>query len=223
MTDAHCHVARGQGRFFICDPAPAEGGEGDVRFIGFHPWEFLAGETLDGARLEALQARLVANPRLGVGEIGLDRLRVREIPAGMRSAFEAQLGVAAELGRPVVLHGAKCWGQVVRACAPYRGRLPALVFHGFSRSGGLLPELLALGGYVTVTPAILNDHAVNYRELVKKLPLARLLVESDCTPDTPEGAPGAREVAARLAALLGIPLAELEAQLEANADRVRPR
>ena len=61
MTDAHCHVARGASRHFLCDPCDTPSpGVGDVRFAGFHPW------FLDGFDADALRARLATDPRLGV-------------------------------------------------------------------------------------------------------------------------------------------------------------
>ena len=157
---------------------------------------------------------------MGVGEIGLDRLRSKTISEAMRGAFDAQLAVAAEFRRPVQLHGAKCWGEVVKACRPFAGRIPAFVFHGFSRSDGLLPDIVALGGFVSVGPAILNDHAVNYRAMVQKVPAERLLVESDATEAA--AAPRVDEVATKLAEVRGIGLEELIARLERNADEVAP-
>jgi Tat protein secretion system quality control protein TatD with DNase activity len=108
-----------------------------------------------------------------------DRLKDRNIAPVQREVFAAQLGLAAEMGRPVVLHGAKCWGEVVKAVRPYAGRIPAFLFHGFSRSDGLLPDIVEVNGFIGVGKAVLNDHAVNYRELVKKIPLDRLLIETD--------------------------------------------
>lgn len=166
-----------------------------------------------------LRERLEANPRLGVGEIGLDRLKERTIPDEMREAFAVQLALAAEFRRPAVLHGAKCWGEVVAACRPYKGKIPAFLFHGFSRSGGLVPDIAALNGFISVGPAILNDHAVNYRELAKAIPLGMLLVESDSTAANAATAPHMDEIARKLAALRGLAFEELEAALEENANR----
>ena len=243
MTDAHCHVSVG-------DPSVRELLIGRD-FVGIHPWEsgkvgeWNSGKVgeweggrvgeWEGGRVEAwLRARLEADPRLGVGEIGLDRLKTREIPSVMRAVFEAQLRVAMELGRPVVLHGAKCWGQVVQALRasqpPNAQTFPTFLFHGFSRSDGLIPDIVALGGYISVGPAVLNDHAVNYRVLVKKIPLNRLLVETD-RDGAPEtclnpltGAPlSVRDVLAKTAELRGFAVADLEAITDANADRFRAR
>ena len=240
MTDAHCHVARGETRHFLCAPFTGDVGSNDVVFDGCHPWDVDKLTNLDDF-IEKLRARLGTDPknsgpvptklgpvpRVGVGEIGLDRLKSKTISEAQRAAFAAQLQVAAAFRRPVQLHGAKCWGEVVRACRPFAGQIPAFVFHGFSRSDGLLPEIYSLNGFVSIGPAILNDHAVNYREMVKKVPLERLLVESDavggtdCRSDLPV-VPRVEEIAAKLAELRGMPLDALIAQLERNADEVVP-
>ena len=216
ITDAHCHTASGESRSFLCSPFALPPPPNAVLFHGTHPW------YLDGFDADQLKADLSADPSAGVGEIGLDRLKDRTISTRMRQIFEAQLEIAAEFGRPVVLHGAKCWGEVVKACRTYAGRIPAFLFHGFSRSDGLIPDIVALNGYISVGPSLLNGHAVNYRALAKRIPLDRLLVESDRTPENATSVPSVDEVAALLAGLRAMTLDALTATLEANADRFSP-
>ncbi len=221
MTDAHYH-RDGYATFLSL-------GDREYRFYGLHPWQALAfGE----AALASLREKLSADPHAGVGEIGFDHLKEKTISPAQRAAFAAQLDVAAEFGRPTVLHGAKCWGEVVAACRPHAGRIPAFLFHGFSRSGGLLPDIAALNGFVGVGAALLNDHAVNYRALVKEIPLDRLLVETDADYGRDDGlattsaaSPAAGAVALvatvmrKLAELRGMEPAALESALDANAAR----
>ena len=168
MTNAHYH--RAGATFLSCCGR-------EYRFCGVHPWQ--AATVSATALVSALHGTLGEDPLAGVGEIGLDRLRTKAVTPVQREVFAAQLAVAAEMHRPVVLHGARCWGEVVKTVKPFAGAIPAFLFHGFSRSEGLLPEIVALNGFVSVGPAVLNDHAVNYRALVKRLPLDRLLVETD--------------------------------------------
>lgn len=206
MTDAHCHLSAN-------DPTVREFLIGRD-FFGTHPWE------ADSFDETALRAQLLRNPGSGVGEIGLDRLRERTISDKMRAVFRAQLRIAFELKRPIVLHGAKCWGQVVEEVKRVKAEggfeeVP-LLFHGFSRSEGLIPEILKLKGFISVGPAILNDHAVNYRQLAQKIPLEALLLETDRT-SLPS--PTLPEVASFLAGLLGLSLAELESRTDANASK----
>ncbi len=168
MTNAHYH--RGVATCLsLCGK--------ECRFYGVHPW------SADGVDLEAavgdVRRQVESDPAAGVGEIGLDRLKTKCVSPAQRELFLAQLRVAADARRPVVLHGAKCWGEVVKCVKPFVPRIPALLFHGFSRSDGLLPEIFAMNGFVSVGKAVLNDHAVNYRKLVRGLPPERLLVETD--------------------------------------------
>ena len=206
-------------------------------FIGVHPWECLNQSAAVGSSrvLSELRTALEADPRLGVGEIGLDRLKERTISPRMREVFEFQLKLALEFRRPVVLHGAKCWGQVVEAIKNLEHRMKndrgsasenssfltrnsSFLFHGFSRSDGLIPDIVALNGYISVGPAVLNDHAVNYRELVKKIPSDRLLLETDRTEENAAKCPSVAEVAAKVAELRGMTVAELETATDRNAD-----
>lgn len=220
MTDAHCHVTGDADRHFICSPsslidsptAPPLPTNYHL-FFGTHPWE------AEKFNADELRRRLAASPSAGVGEIGLDRLKSREISESMRIAFAAQLEISAEFSRPVVLHGAKCWGEVVKAVRPYAGRIPAFLFHGFSRSDGLLPDIAAVNGFISVGPAILNDHAVNYRRLVAKIPDDVLLIETDRTPENAAESPTMHEIAAQLAKIRGISIGSLEAITDRNADR----
>ena len=229
MTDAHCHVARGGVRSFVCLPPDVEApaGSENVFFHGVHPWECLECGVLTGrdarspsdVALSTLRARLECNPLAGVGEIGLDRIKSKTIPDLMRRMFAAQLELAAEFGRPVVLHGAKCWGEVVKACEPHAGKIPAFLFHGFSRSEGLLPDIFRLNGFISIGPALLNDHAVNYRDLAKRIPDDRILVESDATAENAAEVPSAESVADFLADLRGVQRADFRVLLDANATR----
>ena len=234
MTDAHCHVTGG-------DPSVREFLIGRD-FIGVHPWEAGKLSPEDIRReTEDLESRLSSpvsspSPLLGVGEIGLDRLKDRNISPRMREMFEAQLKLALEFHRPVVLHGAKCWGQVVKTVredvenrcrcrkktdihSTSTPRPYTFLFHGFSRSDGLIPDIVALNGYISVGPAILNDHAVNYRELVKKIPSDRLLLETDRTAENAAECPSIRDVAAAVATYRDMSFAELERITDENAER----
>jgi len=208
MTDAHCHVSAE-------DPSVREFLIGRD-FFGVHPQDSGCADVAE--ELAALEARLEGSPGAGVGEIGLDRLLVREVSPAMQGLFEAQLALAVRFGRPVVLHGAKCWGRVVEAVRRLAGGGITFLCHGFSRSGGLIPEIVELGGYFSVGPAILNDHAVNYRELAKRFPCERLMVETDRTADNAADCPSVRAVLEKLAEVRGVPADELERATDANAD-----
>lgn len=204
MTDAHAHILVGSARHLLVGRD----------FFGTHPWE---AKEYDAAELEKL---LIENPKAGVGEIGLDRLKDKNISDTMRGAFESQLRLAAKYRRPVVLHGAKCWGQVITSLKVegrrLKGGIPSFLCHGFSRSDGLIPEIVKLGGFISVGPAVLNDHAVNYREMVKNIPAEILLLETDRTSEV---GPTIEEVAAKTAEIRAMTLEGLETLTDNNVRR----
>lgn len=209
MTDVHCHLRGG-------DPNVRELVIGE-QFLGIHPWE--VEKLSESWEVEELRERLVANPRLGVGEIGLDRLKDKNISPLMREVFESQLRLGVELSRPIVLHGAKCWGQIVNIILNLHLQPPPLLFHGFSRSDGLIPDIAKLGGFISVGPAVLNDHAVNYRALVKKIPDECLVLETDRTEANAAECPTIPEICAKVAELRGNTTAEIELLTDTNARR----
>lgn len=207
MTDIHCHLK-------------SAAQEGDLKeivigeaFFGTHPWY---AANFDGA---ALRERIAANPDVGVGEIGLDRLKTKEVTPEQMRVFLAQLEIAAEFSRPVVLHGAKCWGRVFKECERFADRIPSFLFHGFSRSDGLLDDIRRINGFISVGPAVLNDHAVNYRALVKAIPSEMLLVETDRTEESAAKCPTLREIGEFTAGLRGMGAAEFWEMTDANAVR----
>ena len=124
MTDAHCHFAADSTtRHFICldstDDFSAAGESAallpNLYFFGIHPWQTLnclAPDDFISKRLEPFLAALehqftTACGPAGIGEIGLDRLKCREVSPLMREVFTRQLALAAHFNKPVILHGAK--------------------------------------------------------------------------------------------------------------------
>ena len=70
MTDAHCHIRRGETRHFLCDPTGDMAGPEDMVFHGYHPWCFLGSgrvelETLNDPNLTLNDPNLTLNdPKL---------------------------------------------------------------------------------------------------------------------------------------------------------------
>ncbi len=227
FTDAHCHVDFPKdntvAQRFVCAAktgdweAISKLPETDIPFYGIHPWYIEADTDLQKTGA-ALREILKEHPEAGVGEIGLDRLRDKNISAVSREALALQLSLAKEFRRPVVLHGTKCWGEVVKACEPFSDGIPSFLFHGFSRSAGLIPDIKKLNGFISVTAAVLNDHAVNYRNLVKELPIESLLIETDGEASKAADIPPVSAVYEKVAELRGVSLEELSAQININAE-----
>ena len=164
---------------------------------GIHPWD-CGQRSADWLRL--LRTALLADPRAGVGEIGLDRWLIDGVRpddpriAGLRVAplaeqtavFAAQLDLAAELNRPASIHATQAYGaalDVLRA-AP---RLPACGFllHGYGGSAELIAPFADLGAYFSFNVETLQPRLAARRENFRAIPADRLLVETDAPAKAP--------------------------------------
>lgn len=155
--------------------------------FGLHPW-YASVAYPDWP--DFLRLALQADPGALIGEIGLDGLR-RTADGGLaqRAALETQLALAARLGRPVVLHGARAWGALLHAVEPWAARLPALLFHGVSFAPDLRahPVLRRRNVWFGVGGALLSPEARTLPRLAAALPLDRLVVETDAPDAFPSG------------------------------------
>ncbi|MBQ6236458.1 MAG: TatD family hydrolase [Clostridia bacterium] len=136
-------------------------------------------ETLDHIREALTHARMVA-----IGEIGLDYhydFSPRDV---QRDCFDAQLALAAELRRPVIIHDREAHGDTMDLLRRYRGNLSG-VMHCFSASYEIAKECIDLGLYIAFGGALTFKNAVHQWEVASKLPLDRLLIETDCPYMTP--------------------------------------
>ena len=164
--------------------------------FGVHPWD--SGNRSPGW-LAALRAELVANPRAGVGEIGLDRWIIDGVRpddpriAGLRVApmdeqvevFTAQLALAAELDRAASIHCTQAFGvllEVLSATAlPSRGFL----LHGYGGPVEMVPVFADLGARFSFNIEALQPRLAARLESFKAVPASRLLVETDAPAKAP--------------------------------------
>ena len=191
--------------------------------VGFHP-ENLEGVTL--VDLDQLKP-LCAHPKVkAVGEIGLDYywLRTQEERANSRAFFDAQLTLAEEVGLPAVVHDRdahKDTLDIVKAHPNCRG-----VFHCYSGGVDDARTLLDLGWMLSFTGNITFKNARRAPEVLRFLPLDRLMLETDAPYMAPEPHRGARcdsslipFSAAKVAELKGLTVEEVLAATLENGKR----
>src|SRR5262249_11136531 len=117
-----------------------------------------------------LDDRIVA-----VGEIGLDFFRDYAPRADQRRVFSAQLRLAAEHGKPVIVHSRAADDETAELLAEFDG---TVVLHCFS-SPGLLPVALDRGYYVSFAGNVPYPKAGELREAARAVPGERILAETD--------------------------------------------
>lgn len=152
---------------------------GGIPILGVHPWS-AAGMTADDLAplLQELSRRAIP----GIGEIGLDALHAKDAVrrAQQRDAFRAQLAVARDRDLPVAIHCVRAYPEIVILLE--KDGLPRAggVMHAWSGPAELIDRVLALGLHVSFAPLVLRERARKARESVPRVPLERLLIETDC-------------------------------------------
>jgi len=196
--------------------ALAEVEDGVFAILGIHPHE----AEREGNRLDDLR-RLLAHPRaVAVGETGLDFYRDRAPRDRQLAVFEAELALAAELGKAAVIHTRAADAETVAALEGFGG---TVVLHCFS-SSALLPAALERGYYVSFAGNVTYPKASDLRIAASRVPADRILAETDSpylAPQPVRGRPNepanVLHTLAALADARGEDPAELEARIEANA------
>jgi len=125
--------------------------------------------------------RLLAEPQVvAVGECGLDYFRNFSPHEAQVHAFEAQLELAAETGKPVFLHQRDAHADFMSILRRLRHRLSGMVVHCFTDGEMELRDYLDLDCYVGITGWICDERrGAHLRELVKLIPAERLMLETD--------------------------------------------
>jgi TatD DNase family protein len=124
---------------------------------------------------------LAENPAVvAIGECGLDYNRDFSPRPDQDRWFEAQVQLACELQKPLFLHERDAHARFVDILNRYADRLPRSVVHCFTGSANELDAYLSLGFYIGITGWICDERrGVHLRELVKRIPLDHLMLETD--------------------------------------------
>lgn len=145
--------------------------------LGVHP------ERLDDFTDEHLDviARLAAENMdkvKAIGEVGLDYVNGGD-KTEQHKLFARQIGIARELGLPLVIHDREAHLDTMTILRQERAWEVGGVMHCYSGSSEMLPQVLDLGMYIGVGGVLTFKNAVKVRQVVETVPQDRLLVETD--------------------------------------------
>lgn len=196
--------------------------------VGYHPEniEGLSDEAAaDGLReIEAM----AADPRVrAIGEIGLDYYWVKGPAERKRQqeVFRAQMRMAGRLGLPVIVHDREAHLDCLTIAEQYpnvRG-----VFHCYSGSAEFAQRLLDLGWYISFTGVITFKNAKKALDVIRMMPMDRIMVETDAPYMAPEPYRGKRNsslyvhrMAETIAEVKGLPVEEVVRMTTENGKRL---
>jgi TatD DNase family protein len=221
--------------------------------FGYHPWYL--GERTNGWR-ETLVKWLDQTPGAVLGEVGVDRWmlenpdRWRRYRQGavsfagdppdwslQETMLVAQLEIAAARELPVTIHCLRAFGRLLEILASGPRLRAGFLLHSYGGPFELVDRFAELGGYFGFPGSFLDPRKQRQQEVFRRIPLDRLLVETDAPDQMPPesyrpsvltGPTGnllnvpanLAAIHAGLAALIGKPLESLTGQLAGNFDRL---
>jgi TatD DNase family protein len=144
---------------------------------GIHPHH---ARDFDASRYDELRDLLRLPHVVAAGECGLDYFRDFSPREAQRTAFIAQLEIAASAGKPVFLHQRDAHGDFTAILKEFRGGLAGGVAHCFTGGRPELEDYLALGLSIGVTGWVNDERrGERLRESVPHIPADRLMLETD--------------------------------------------
>jgi len=187
--------------------------------VGTHPD---SADEVDEAVLDAYR-QMARHPKvMAIGEIGLDYY-YETIPRQIQiQAFRMQMELARELKMPVIVHERNAHDDGMRVVKEFKDVTG--VFHCYSGSAEMARQLVDMGWYIGFTGVLTFKNARKAVETAERIPLERIVLETDCPFMAPEPFRGKRNdpgylfrMAQRLAEIRGISVEEVHRITTQNA------
>lgn len=198
--------------------------------LGVHPTESAAlnDESFAHLKEECGTGHIKNKGKIvAVGEIGLDYYYDEPEPSIQKKWFRQQLELAIELNLPVIIHSRDAAKDTMDIMKEYQGSQLTGVFHCYSYSREIAAECMKMGFYFGIGGVITFKNAKKLKEVAAKLPLERILLETDSPYLAPVPNRGKRnsslylpEIAAGIAQVKGISYEEVVTQTCENSKRL---
>ena len=173
--------------------------------IGMHPW--WTDSPVTPAQREELLKQLRLSNCLGMGEMGLDKLKGPDLDQQM-DILRSLLTIAAEQEQTVIIHCVRAFNQLIQI----KKEFPSIrnwCIHGYGRHVTLARQLIDQGFYLSLMPTMPLS---KYKELVKALPLDRFFLETDSMAEA-----NIVEIYSNVSTLLKMEVSDLCRQMNQNA------
>jgi TatD DNase family protein len=162
-------------------------------------------------------AALAAHPRnVAIGETGLDYFRAEGDLDWQRERFRTHIRAAIETGKPLIIHTREAREDTLRILREEGAERVGGVMHCFTETWEMAEAALELGFYISFSGIVTFKNAADLREVAQRVPLERMLIETDSPYLAPvpfRGKPNeprhVARVAETLAQLRGLEAAEL--------------
>ncbi len=143
--------------------------------VGVHP-DHRGGEEPDSARL----VRLAGQPKVvAIGETGLDYFRVEGETEWQRDRFRAHIRAARACGKPLIVHTRDAAYDTIAIMREESASQVGGVMHCFTESLAVAEQAMEMNFYISFSGIVTFRNAAALQEVVRQVPLERMLVETD--------------------------------------------
>jgi TatD DNase family protein len=191
--------------------------------VGLHPTEVVSQEPTE---LELIA--LADHPKvIAFGETGLDYYREETDKIVQQERFRRHIRAAKKTGKPLIVHTRQARSDTIEILKEEQAQEPAGVLHCFTEDWSMAEQALDLGFYISFSGIVTFRNAQELKTIAQKVPLDRLLIETDSpflAPVPHRGKPNepahVRFVAEYIAELRGISFSEIARQTTENFFRL---
>lgn len=192
--------------------------------VGFHPHN---ADEADIRKIDELIRLAGSKKVVAWGEIGLDFYRHYSDVKNQLEIFELQMDTALDLKLPVIIHDREAHDDILKIVRKRKNSPQRGVIHCFSGDYDLAMSFIELGYYISIPGTVTYKNALKTQEVAEKIPVERLLIETDAPFLSPVPMRGKRNepsfikhTAEKIAGLRDMDLDELGLQTSLNARRL---
>jgi len=180
--------------------------------VGVHP-----DYPLDVEPTQVQLVQLAQHPKvIAIGETGLDYFRLTGDLEWQRERFRRHIRAAIECGKPLIIHTREATKDTLRIMQEEGAEKIGGIMHCFTESIEVAEAVIAMGFYISFSGIVTFKKATSVKEVARKVPLERILIETDAPYLAPTPYRGklnqpayVKHVAEEIATLRGIPLDEV--------------
>ena len=143
---------------------------------GIHPHETENNQVDKQTIIRAIKDN---NKIIGVGETGLDFFYNHSNKDRQIDSFKAHIEAAIDLNRPIVIHSRNAEKETFDILNSYKGSKLKILMHCFTGSLKFSEKLLTLDAFFSASGIITFKNSINLQETFKRIPIEKLLIETD--------------------------------------------
>lgn len=156
--------------------------------VGIHPHDV---SQCNDSDLDILRSLSREKKVVAIGEIGLDYFYNHSSVEDQKRWFAMQIELAEELKLPFIVHARDASEDTYNIIKKHK-KNSRFVLHCFSQSAEMAKRYIDLGGYISFAGPVTYKKSNKLREVIKIVPIDRILIETDCPYLSPEPLRGKR-------------------------------